>query len=88
VNSIGPAREYSASSTASATIFVQGDAATSVMYVEEGVVRLSVLSHAGKEAVVAVVDGGHFVGEGLPGRPAAADGHCDGDGAVHDRGRR
>ena len=35
VNSIGPAREYSASNTASATIFVQGDAATSVMYVEE-----------------------------------------------------
>jgi CRP-like cAMP-binding protein len=70
VNSIGPAREYSASSTASATIFVQGDAATSVMYVEEGVVRLSVLSHAGKEVVVAVVDGGHFFGEGcLAGQP-------------------
>ena len=48
--------------------------------------RLSVLSHAGKEAVVAVLDGGYFFGEGLPGRPAAADGHCDGDGAVHDRG--
>ena len=38
--------------------------------------------------VVAVLDGGHFFGEGLPGRPAAADGHCDGDGPVHDRGRR
>jgi CRP/FNR family transcriptional regulator, cyclic AMP receptor protein len=55
---------------ASTTIFVQGDAATSVMYVEEGLVRLSVLSHAGKEAVVAVLDGGHFFGEGcLAGQP-------------------
>ena len=46
------------------TIFAQGDPATSVMYVVEGAVRLSVLSHAGKEAVVAVLDGGHFFGEG------------------------
>jgi len=45
-------------------IFAQGDPATSVMYVEKGAVRLSVLSHAGKEAVVAVLDGGHFFGEG------------------------
>jgi CRP-like cAMP-binding protein len=29
-------------------IFAQGDPATSVMYVEMGAVRLSVLSHAGK----------------------------------------
>jgi CRP-like cAMP-binding protein len=48
----------------SATIFAQGDAATSVMYVEQGAVRLSVLSHAGKEAVVAVLDVAHFFGEG------------------------
>ena len=47
-----------------ATIFVQGDPATSVMYVQKGAVRLSVLSHAGKEAVVAVLDVGHFFGEG------------------------
>jgi CRP/FNR family transcriptional regulator, cyclic AMP receptor protein len=47
-----------------ATIFAQGDPATSVMYVESGVVRLSVVSHAGKEAVVAVLDVGHFFGEG------------------------
>src|SRR6185436_8106279 len=36
-------------------IFAQGDPATSVMYVEKGAVRLSVLSHAGKEAVVAIL---------------------------------
>jgi CRP/FNR family transcriptional regulator, cyclic AMP receptor protein len=47
-----------------ATIFAQGDPATSVMYVETGAVRLSVLSHAGKEAVIAVIDAGHFFGEG------------------------
>ena len=59
-------REYSAGTT----IFAQGDAATSVMYVDEGTVRLSVLSHAGKEAVIAVLEGGHFVGEGcLVGQP-------------------
>jgi CRP/FNR family cyclic AMP-dependent transcriptional regulator len=47
-----------------ATIFAQGDPATSVMYVEKGAVRLTVLSHAGKEAVVALLDAGHFFGEG------------------------
>jgi CRP-like cAMP-binding protein len=47
-----------------ATIFAQGDPATSVMYVDSGAVRLSVLSHAGKEAVIAVLDVGHFFGEG------------------------
>jgi CRP-like cAMP-binding protein len=45
-------------------IFAQGDPATSVMYIEKGAVRLSVLSHAGKEAVVALVEMGHFFGEG------------------------
>ena len=45
-------------------IFAQGAPATSVMYVEKGAVRLSVLSHAGKEAVVALLDAGHFFGEG------------------------
>jgi CRP/FNR family cyclic AMP-dependent transcriptional regulator len=34
------------------------------MHIEEGAVRLSVLSHAGKEAVVAVLEAGHFFGEG------------------------
>jgi CRP/FNR family transcriptional regulator, cyclic AMP receptor protein len=65
-----------------ATIFSQGAAATSVMYLEEGNVRLSVLSHSGKEAVVAVLDRWHFFGEGcLTGQPvrmatATAIGRC------------
>jgi CRP/FNR family cyclic AMP-dependent transcriptional regulator len=46
------------------TIFAQGDLATSVMYVHSGAVRLSVVSHAGKEAVIAVLEAGHFFGEG------------------------
>lgn len=45
-------------------IFVQGDPANSIMYVDEGALRLSVLSHAGKEAVIAVLDSGSFFGEG------------------------
>ena len=53
-----------------AMIFVQGDPATSVMYVEQGTVQLSVLSHAGKEAVIAVLEAGRFFGEGcLAGQP-------------------
>lgn len=55
---------------AGATIFVQGDPATTVLYIEQGTVRLSVLSHTGKEAVIAVLDAGHFFGEGcLVGQP-------------------
>jgi len=49
---------------ATSVVFSQGDPATAVMYVESGTVRLSVVSHTGKEAVVATLDGGHFFGEG------------------------
>ena len=49
---------------AGATIFSQGQPATTVIYIEKGSVRLSVVSHAGKEAVIAVLDGGDFFGEG------------------------
>src|SRR5689334_20898050 len=48
----------------SATVFSQGDAATDVLYLEEGSVKLSVLSRAGKEAVVAILGPGEFFGEG------------------------
>ena len=53
-----------------ATIFAQGDSATSVMYVSKGTVQLSVLSHSGKEAVIAVLNDDYFFGEGcLAGQP-------------------
>jgi CRP/FNR family cyclic AMP-dependent transcriptional regulator len=49
---------------AGSTIFAQGDPASSVMYLQEGLVRLSVLSHAGKEVVIAMIERGQFFGEG------------------------
>jgi CRP-like cAMP-binding protein len=55
---------------AGGTIFAQGDPAASVMYVERGNVELSVVSYTGKAAVIAVLDAGHFFGEGcLAGQP-------------------
>jgi CRP-like cAMP-binding protein len=45
-------------------VYSQGDAAKSVMYLQEGGVRLSVVSETGKEAVVAILGPGDFFGEG------------------------
>jgi CRP-like cAMP-binding protein len=51
-------------------IFGQGDVAASVMYLQKGNVRLSVVSRAGKEAVVAILEPRTFFGEGcLAGQP-------------------
>ena len=46
------------------TIFRQGEPSATIIYVETGSVRLSVVSHAGKEAVIAVLESGDFFGEG------------------------
>jgi CRP-like cAMP-binding protein len=45
-------------------IFTQGDAADSVMYVQKGNVKLTVVNESGKEAVVAIFGPGDFFGEG------------------------
>ena len=45
-------------------IFSQGDAADSVMYVQKGSVKLTVVNENGKEAVVAFFGSGDFLGEG------------------------
>ena len=45
-------------------IFAQGDRCESVMYVQKGGVKLSVLSKTGREAVVAILGAGDFFGEG------------------------
>src|SRR5260370_356899 len=45
-------------------IYSQGDAATSVMYIQEGGVKLSVVNAVGKEAVVAILGPTDFFGEG------------------------
>jgi len=51
-------------------IFTQGDACDHVMYIQKGGVKLSVLSRAGREAVVAMLGPGEFFGEGcLAGQP-------------------
>jgi CRP/FNR family transcriptional regulator, cyclic AMP receptor protein len=46
------------------TVFVQGDSCKSVLYVQAGGVKLSVLSKGGREAVVAMLGVGEFFGEG------------------------
>ena len=46
------------------TIYRQGDPGRSVMYIQNGGVKLSVVSASGKEAVVAVIGPGDFFGEG------------------------
>jgi CRP-like cAMP-binding protein len=48
----------------STIIFAQGDSCNNVMYIQKGAVRLSVLSSAGKEAIVATLQAGDFLGEG------------------------
>jgi CRP-like cAMP-binding protein len=47
-----------------ATIFAQGEPAKSVMYIQQGGIKLSVVNGSGKEAVVAVLGPGDFFGEG------------------------
>ncbi len=44
-------------------IFSQGDPADSVFYIQQGRVKLKVKSKQGKEAVIAILGGGEFLGE-------------------------
>ena len=51
-------------------VFRQGDPADAVFYIEKGKVQLTVVSEQGKEAVVAMLGRGDFIGEGcLAGQP-------------------
>ncbi|HLJ28384.1 MAG TPA: Crp/Fnr family transcriptional regulator [Candidatus Angelobacter sp.] len=45
------------------TIFSQGDPAEAVFYIQQGQVKLSVISSTGKEATIALLGAGDFVGE-------------------------
>ena len=55
---------------AGAVLFAQGERADSILYVQAGGVKLSVLSQTGREAVVAILAAGDFLGEGaLAGQP-------------------
>jgi CRP/FNR family transcriptional regulator, cyclic AMP receptor protein len=46
------------------TVFQQGDAADAVFYIQSGKVKLTVVSEQGKEAVIALLSGRDFFGEG------------------------
>ncbi len=48
----------------SQNIFVQGEVADSVFFIEKGRVKVAVTSELGKEAVVGILDKGQFFGEG------------------------
>ena len=51
-------------------VYAQGEPCDSVLYIQSGGVKLRVLSHAGKEAIVAMLGPGDFFGEGsLAGQP-------------------
>jgi len=55
---------------AQSPIFAQGDAADAVFYIQDGQVKLSVVSARGKEAVIAMLKPQAFFGEGcLAGQP-------------------
>jgi CRP/FNR family cyclic AMP-dependent transcriptional regulator len=45
-------------------VFEQGDAADAFFYIQDGSIKLTVLSEQGKEAVVGILEPGQFFGEG------------------------
>jgi CRP/FNR family transcriptional regulator, cyclic AMP receptor protein len=63
LQSVGAARKV-AEFRKKQAIFSQGDAADSVMYVQKGSVKFTVVNEGGKEAVVAIFGPGDFFGEG------------------------
>jgi CRP/FNR family transcriptional regulator, cyclic AMP receptor protein len=63
LKSTGPARKI-VKFREGDVVFAQGDACNDVRFLQKGAVKLSVLSHIGKEAVVAMLTPGDFFGEG------------------------
>jgi len=52
------------------TVFLQGDPADAVFYIQKGKVKVTVVSEQGKEGVIAMLGSGEFLGEGcLAGQP-------------------
>jgi CRP/FNR family cyclic AMP-dependent transcriptional regulator len=69
LSTIGEGRELVAFLTKQ-KIFMQGNAADAVFYIQQGKVRLSVISNIGKEASLGIWAEGEFFGEGgLAGQP-------------------
>jgi CRP/FNR family transcriptional regulator, cyclic AMP receptor protein len=51
-------------------VFLQGDQADAIFYIQNGKIKLTVISKQGKEAVVGILGAGEFFGEGcLAGQP-------------------
>jgi CRP/FNR family cyclic AMP-dependent transcriptional regulator len=51
-------------------VLSQGDAANAVIYIQKGKIKLTIVSNNGKEAIIAILGPGDFLGEGcLAGRP-------------------
>src|ERR1700680_3438689 len=63
LESTGPARRV-VSYRRGAVVFSQGDPSHDIRYLQTGMIKLSVLSRVGKEAVVAMLAPGDFFGEG------------------------
>jgi CRP-like cAMP-binding protein len=63
LDSAGVARKV-VSYRRSETVFSQGDTGDSVIYIQKGGVKLSVVSENGREAIVAMLGPGDFCGEG------------------------
>ena len=63
LDSAGVARKITAFKRGE-VVYSQGDAANSVLYLQEGGIQLSVVNEVGKEAVVAILGPGDFFGEG------------------------
>ena len=63
LESAGPARKV-VQYRKGEVVFAQGEAGDDVRYIQQGAIKLSVLSRIGKEAVVAMLGPGDFFGEG------------------------
>lgn len=55
--------KHSASFVKAQTIFSQGDQGTSILFIKSGIVKLSAINEDGKEAVIAILEPGDFLGE-------------------------
>ena len=66
----------------SSRIFSQGDQTDALYFIESGKVKISVVSTRGREAVLAILGGRDFFGEGSSGRATASNKHRDGTGIV------
>jgi CRP/FNR family cyclic AMP-dependent transcriptional regulator len=69
LDSAGVARTVTAFKRAE-VVYAQGDAASGVLYIQRGGIKLTVVNENGKEAVVGILGPGDFFGEGcLAGQP-------------------